>query len=222
MFNFIKRHKILSVLLFLNVVAILVAILIIVVQVSKTATVDIMVSPMAATIELNGTKYENMQSHNIAPGDYYVKISMEGMQTKEFDISLDKDEFKRIWVYLLDEGGGFEYYMNHPDDLTILEDVADDEAKAFVAKYREKEAAEQNLPISYTASQANNGFGFISLSIDLGNDEDCQAEAGSCIVIYDTTGGNYDMAVNMIQENGINPEDYEIIYRTGSSKEKVD
>ena len=222
MFNFIKRHKILSLLLFLNVVAVLIVVLIAVIQASKTATVDIMVSPMVATIELNGTKYENMQSHNIAPGDYYVKISMEGMQKKEFNISLDKDEFKRIWTYLLDEDGGFEYYVDHPDDLTILEDVADDEAKVFVAKYREKEAAEQNLPINYITSQANNGFGFISIYIDLGGDEDCQAGAGSCIIIYDTTGGNYDMVVGMIKEKNINLEDYEIVYRAGLNRERTD
>ena len=64
MFNFIKRHKALSLLLFLNVVAVLVAVLVIVIHNSKTATVDIKVAPIDATVELNGTKYENLQSHN--------------------------------------------------------------------------------------------------------------------------------------------------------------
>lgn len=222
MFNFIKRHKILSLLVFLNVVAVLVVILIIVIHQSKTATVDIKVAPIEAVIELNGTKYENLESHNITPGDYRVKISMEGMQTKEFEVSLEDEGFVRIWTYLLDADGGFSYYIDHPEDMAILEDVADDEVREFLEEYNEAEALRQKLPINYMTDQANNGFGFINIDIDWGDDEDCQNGAGSCITIYDTTGGNYNMVIDMIRENGINPDDYEIVYRTGLNKESAD
>ena len=51
MFNFIRNHKVLSLLLFLNVVAVLVVVLVIVIHNTKTATVDIMVAPMDAVVD---------------------------------------------------------------------------------------------------------------------------------------------------------------------------
>lgn len=223
MFNFIRNHKVLSLVVFLNVVAVLVVILVIVIHNAKTAVVDVYVAPSAATIEINGKKYDNFQSYDMLPGDYHAVISMEGMQTKEVDFYLEDEGFYRLWEYLLGEDGGFSYYASHPEDVTILENVADDNelVKEFLAKYREKEAAEQNLPINYVTDRANNGFGYMSIDIDLGNDEDCQDGAGSCIVIYDATGDGYDMAIRMMREKDVDPDDYEIVYRTGLDRERA-
>lgn len=208
MFNFIRRHKLLSLLLFLNVVAVLVAVLVIVIHNSKTATVDILVAPMDSVIELNGAKYENMQSHNIAPGDYHVKISMEGMQTKEFEISVENDGFVRIWTYLLDAEGGFEYYMNHPDDAMILEDAADNEAgKAFVTRYNKIVSIANVLPLEYYDRE--NPADPIGIFIE--QDKEICKENVDCLSVY---GGerHQEIAFELIREAGYSPDDYEIIF----------
>ena len=236
MFSFIARHKIASLMVFLNVIAILVVVLIIVLHNAKTATISIYVAPSEAVIELNGGEYDNFQEYDVMPGKYHVKISMEEMETKEFDFEIFDGEFKRIKTYLLDSEGGFSYYLENPDEVLVLkeavtkdglnsvpknDDEQDKNALEFATKFLEKEAAEQNLPISYTSDSVDNGFGFASIDIRFGNDEECKTEVDSCIVIYDVTGGNYDMALDLMRQNGLRPEDYEIIYRSGLTKEKT-
>lgn len=215
MFNFIKRHKALSLLLFLNVVAVLVAVLVIVIHNSKTATVDIKVAPIDATVELNGTKYENLQSHNIAPGDYQVKISMEGMQTKEFEISVENDGFVRIWTYLLDENGGFEYYMDHSDDAEILKDVADDEAKAWLEELSRVWGIREVLPLTFSNTFEENATEVVSISVRWGENDECNEKA-YCLIIHDFTGNNTEKALSMIRDAGYNPNDYELVFEKGS------
>ena len=214
MFNFIKRHRALSLLLFLNIVAVLLVVLIIVLHNSKTATVDIMVTPYDAVVELNGARYENMRSHNIVPGDYHVKISMEGMQTKEYDFSIEKDGFVRVWNYLLDANGGFDYYLSHPDDEVILENTIDEEDRAaqkFVAKYKQKIAIVDVLPIDYDAYADNfTRYTRYKIKIDYSRD-DCSKVL--CLIIEDNTGGNEQVAIDRIKELGYNPDDYEIEYK---------
>ena len=213
MFNFIKRHKALSLLLFLNVVAVLIAILIIVIHNSKTATVDIMVTPYDAVVELNGARYENMRSHNIVPGDYHVKISMEGMQTKEYDFSIERDGFVRIWNYLLDANGGFDYYLIHPDDEAILENIVNENDKAaqkFITEYKQKIAIVNVLPVVFDAYTDNfSHYTRYNIKIDDSRD-DCSKIA--CLIIEDNTGGNEQAAIGKIKELGYNPDDYEIEY----------
>ena len=208
MFNFIKRHKALSLLLFLNVVAVLVVVLIIVIHNSKTATVDIMIAPSAAVVELNGVKYDNMKSHSIEPGDYHAKISMDGMQTKEYDFSVDNNGFVKVWNYLLDAEGGFDYYMYHPEDEMILRSAADDEAsKAFVAKYQRITSILSKLPLEYYDRE--NPMEPIGVFIDQ-DKEICGNNAG-CLSVY---GGekHQDIAFKLIREAGYSPDDFEIIF----------
>lgn len=215
MFNFIKRHRVLSLVLFLNIVAILVAILIIVIYNSKTATVDVLVAPMDATVELNGTKYENMQSHNIAPGDYHVKISMDGMQTKEYDFSIENNGFVRIWNYLLDENGGLDYYLAHPDDVTILEDVADGEVRAWLENYNKIIGIRDILPLTYSNTFEENATEVVSISVRQGIDDECK-ENDFCLIIHDFTGKNTEKALQMIRDSGYDPNDYELVFEKGS------
>lgn len=215
MFNFIKRHKVLSLLLFLNVVAVLVVVLVIVIHASKTATVDIKVAPIDATVELNGTKYENLQSHNIAPGDYQVKISMEGMQTKEFEISVENDGFVRIWTYLLDENGRFEYYMDHSDDAEILKDVADDEAKAWLEELSQVWGIREVLPLTFSNTFEEKATEVVSISVRWGENDECNEKA-YCLIIHDFTGNNTEKALSMIRDAGYDPNDYELVFEKGS------
>lgn len=213
MFSFIKRHKALSLLLFLNVVAVLLAILIIVIHNSKTVTIDVMVAPREAVVELNGAKYENLQSHNVAPGEYHVVLSMEGMQTKEFDLSLTDGNFVRIWDYLLDAEGGFSYYIAHPEDVAILESVADDEAKVWLEEYNKVWGIVNILPIKYDSFTPDYAY-YTQYEIVLDSREDCPKIL--CLKIVDGTGGNEQAAIDKIKENGFNPDDYEIKYEYDS------
>ena len=212
MFSFIARHKIVSAVVFLNVVAILVTILVIVMHSAKTATVNLYFAPSEAVIELNGKSYGNFESYNVIPGEYHAKISMDGMQTKEFDFEIYEDEFKRIRDYLLDENGGFDYYMKNPDDISVLAEATDDESvHAFIEEFEAMASILNKLPLEYyDRSDPEKPIG-----VYIEQSEDTCIEKAICLVVY---GGekNREIALELIREVGYDPNDYEIIFDEGS------
>lgn len=217
MFSLIKQHKIISLMIFLNVVALLLVTLAIVIHNSKTATIDLLVAPSDAVVELNGARYDNLKSHNITPGSYNVKISMDGMQTKEFNIELVDGEFERIWAYLLDDNGGFGYYMSHPDDAAILNDVADEEVKEFLAEYNRLNSIQEVLPLQYSNTFDENVTEIVSISVRWGIDDECKEKA-YCLIVHDFTGKNTEKALQLIRDAGFNPDDYELVYEEGENE----
>lgn len=208
MFTFIKQHRLVAVLILINILAVVIVVGAVVYNNMKTATININVAPNEAIIELNGHRYDNFGSHDVLPGNYHVKISMEGMQTKEFDITMESNGFTRIETYLLDANGGFDYYIKNQDDELTLEDVANDEAsKAFIAKYNKIVSIADVLPLEYyDRDDQANPIG-IYIEQDLGVCEDDLV----CLSVY---GGEQhkDIVADLIREAGYNPDDYRIIY----------
>ena len=217
MLDYIRQHKVFSLVIFLNIIAILIVVLVIVIYNTKTATVDLMVAPSDAVVELNGKQFENLKSHNVSPGDYHIKISMEGMQPKEFDLDIEDGDFKRIWTYLLDDDGGFGYYMSHPDDAIILNDVADDDVKRFLAEYNKLNAIQEVLPLQYSNTFDENATEVISISVRWGIDDECDKKA-FCLIVHDFTGKNNEKALQMIRDAGFDPNDYELVYEKGDDE----
>ena len=214
MFSFIKRHKIISGLFCANIIAVIAVITSIAVYYAKTAVVDIYVAPSAATITLNGKPYENFQSYDLLPGDYHVEIAMDGMQTKEYDITLADGGFAKIHDYLLDSmGGGYNYYLTHPEDEYLLTQIAskdDQPAQKFISAYEQKAGILDILPIDYDAYTDDFAY-YIQYKIRVDDSRgDCPKIA--CLVIEDNTGDNEQRAKDKIKEYGYNPDDYEIKY----------
>ena len=215
MFNLIRRHKVASVVVAIDIVAILVVILVIVLHQSKTATIDILIAPSAAEISLNGKRYDNFSSHNVMPGDYHAVVKMEGMETKDFDFSVQDGEFRRVWDYLLDGEGGFSYYLTHTDEVATLKQVADDEkAKTFLAKYDKLNSINTVLPLTYSNTYDLDATEIVSISINWGEEENCSAQ-NFCLMVSDYTGKNHEKALSMIREAGYDPDDYVVQYEEG-------
>ena len=211
MLEFIKRHKI-AALVAINLIAIIIVIVIIIIHLAKTATIDIRVAPNDATVTLNGRKYDNGVSHDVLPGNYHVKIAMNSMQTKEYDITLEKNGFVRIWDYLLDENGGFDYYLAHPgDEATLAEVIKDDDktAKTFITKYEKITSILDILPYSYDA-YSDDYSDYMQYKIYQDPRDDC--DKAVCLIIEDNTGGNEQNAKNKLKELGYNLDDYSITY----------
>lgn len=218
MFNLIRRHKVASVVVSIDIIAILVVILAIVLHQSRTATIDILIAPSAAEISLNGKRYDNFSSHNVMPGDYHAVVEMEGMETKELDFSVQDGEFRRVWDYLLDDEGGFSYYLMHTDEVATLKQVADDEkAKTFLAKYDKLNSISTVLPLTYSNTYDLDATEIVSISINWGEEENCSAQ-NFCLMVSDYTGKNHEKALSMIREAGYDPDDYVIQYEEGASE----
>jgi len=212
MLNFIKRHKIATIIT-LNLVVVAIVVIAIIIHFAKTAVIDILVAPKDAIVTLNGRRYDNQKQHDVLPGNYHVKIAMDNMQTKEYDITLEKDGFAKIWGYLLDVNGSYEYYYSHPEDANILTKVAlddDEAAKAFIAKYEKAISIIDILPFDYDAY--TDGFSeYVQYNIQQDLRDDCNKAV--CLIIEDNTGGNEQTAKDKLKELGYNLDDYDITYK---------
>ena len=213
MFNFIKSHKVLSAIIGANIVAVIVVIGVIVSHFSKTATIDIKVAPIDATIKLNGRQYDNLSQHDIAPGHYRVEISMDNMQSVSYDINLEKNGFVRINTYLKDTNDSYDYYLSHPDDEYLLEAVAppdDAKAQVFIKKYKKMASLNDHLPID--VSEYTEDFAYYTQYSIRENTTIEECDKIICITIEDNTGGNEEQAKKKIQDLGYDPADYRIDY----------
>ncbi len=213
MFNFIRNHKAISVIGAINIAVVITVIVVIIIHSTKTATVDIYVAPSSAEITLNGQKYDNLKTHNIAPGEYHVKITMDNMQTEEYDITLETNGFTRVNDYLLDSRGGFDYYLTHPDDVVILTEIAEEDDKkiqSFLSKYEKMASILKALPIKYD-SYTEDFSDYIQYNIRQDDRRDCDKVA--CLIIEDNTGDNKQRAIDKLKELGYNPDDYNITYQ---------
>ncbi len=212
MLGFIRRHKIAIGLISLNIIVVIAIIIVIIIHHAKTAVIDIRVTPTDATISLNGNKYNNLESHEVLPGNYHVMITMDNMRTKEYDISLEDDGYVRIWDYLLDVDDSFDHYLTHPTDANILIEIAsesDKNAQAFISDYKKKISILGILPIDFD-EYTNDYADYIQYHININPTQDCPKIA--CLIIEDNTGGNKQIAENKLRELGYNPNDYDIFY----------
>lgn len=214
MLSFVRNHKVISIVIAVNLVAVMVLVIAFIIHNSKTATIDILVAPENATIEINGKAYENYQSYNLAPGDYTAVISMEYMQIREISFTLNDDDFYRLNTYLLSQDGSFEYYEYNHEDEQLLEKIAtkdDKEAQAFIEHYKQLYNITEVLPLEYSVRAEDNNGEVVSISV---HQYDGACFDIVCLEISDYTGKNHDMAIQMIKDAGYNPDDYTVTYKS--------
>ena len=221
MFNFIRNHKIISGVILVNVVAVICLIIAIIIYNSKTATVDILVAPNDAQILINGTKYDNNTSVNLAPGDYVAEISMGEMQSKTVNFSLDSDEFYRLYTYLLSEDGSFKYYDTHMDDEAILGrivefDLDDSALVAYTTNFDHVYSIVNVLPLYRSGTDGayidRDGISFDGDGNKIVDTSNCEAIV--CLRAYGG-GQNKELINKLITDAGYNPSDYPINFGDG-------
>ena len=138
------------------------------------------------------------------------------MQTKEYDLSIENNEFVKIKQYLLDSDGGFSYYAKHVNDMKTLEQFADDDSKVkdFIEKNNKILSIDEVLPLTFSNTYEVGADDIVSIYIFWGDTDDCNYD-NMCLIVDDYTGKNHDKALTIIREAGFNPEDYEIVFREG-------
>ncbi|MBR3137765.1 hypothetical protein IKG41_00200 [Candidatus Saccharibacteria bacterium] len=192
---------------FAVVCIILVSIIFIIINSGKNATLDIIVSPLSAEIKIDGKEYKN-GTYQFEPGEVEVEITKDGFTSERKTILLEPNKTTKLYTYLMPIDGSFDWYLNHEEDMMILNTIGDAEANADSASYREKYPIIEILPIQFVDYDEN--WELTEFRIDGGMFDGC--EGTFCLKITDTTGGNYEKAIQMIKEKGFNPDDYEIIY----------
>ncbi len=202
--NLIKKYPILLVSLF-TLALITIALLITALNLKDTSEIEIRVAPASATILIDGKQYQN-GSYRIPSGTHQVKIEKSGFNTKEFSFNTASNN--KLFTFLLESNGGYNWYLNHQEDAQLLTSIGDYEATLESEKYYNKYKISSVLPIIY--ANYDTDYNYTEFRIDGGSFTGC--ETNFCIKITDTTGGNYELALQKIRETGMSPDDYQILY----------
>lgn len=180
-------------------------IIIAMVNLGQTKEIEIVVTPASATIKIDGKSYEN-GTYKFKEGTYQVHLEKENFVSKDF--SFNTNDTDRIYEYLEQADGTYSWYLNHETDALLLTKIgsfnADIEAQEFTKSYN----AISKLPIIY--ANYDDQYNYTEYRIDGGKFSECVADF--CLKITDTTGGNYEVAKQKMKEQGINPDNYEIVY----------
>jgi hypothetical protein len=181
------------------------------IDLKKTASVDILVAPTAATVKVGYKNYRN-GSHRLEPGEYNVSISMDGFKTHTQKLSVkDKDKLE-LYVALERTDGGLDWYADRPEEDAVYTAIADKNYEKQANIFAEKYPIVKVLPIRF-ANYVNNYSEYIEYRIDY---ELSDSGDKLVLVITDVTGGNRERALQKIRDKGFNPDDYEVEYRQQS------
>ena len=208
--TFIKEHSLIILIVVVSVI--LVGFLLFIsIKNMFSAKLEILVVPTDAKIMIDGQRYENKKTYeSLMVKTIHVDISMEGFDSKSFDLELKKDETTKIYTYLT---GNDAWYVEHKDDEDVsifLELINEANGEEEVKNMHEKYPILSVLPIVYE-KYLNNYTQYISYRIDVGEFEGCSSDF--CLMITDISGGNRERALQAIRDKGFNPDDYEILYR---------
>lgn len=202
--KFIKKYPILT-LVFITLILITSILFITALSLKDTTEIEIRVAPSSATILIDGKTYQNGK-FRISTGSHSVEIKKDGFTTKNF--TFDTSSSDKLYSYILEEDGGYSWYLNHKEDALLLTSIGDYESKLEAANYNSKYPIMASLPVIYANYDDN--YHYTEYRIDGGSFTGCNTDF--CLKITDTTGGNYESAIQKIKDLGFNPEDYTILY----------
>lgn len=218
------HNKWVRIVLIANAIIIIVIICLLIWQSTKVSTVNLNITPVDATISINGDKkYQNGQ-YSITPGTYNVTISHEGLEPKNFTIDVAPQSVVTISTFLSDADHTFDFYKlrkNYPS-YAKLEEIAsadnnittdqDITAETFIKRFQEDyEALTTKLPIDHSETIYQDGFYEIKNSFNIIARNDC---ANTLCIQVNTLSANDKEYINaIIQEKGLNVEDFEIEYK---------
>ncbi len=225
------RNKWVRLIIILDIIAIIVVVIFTVFNVMKTSVLYFNITPLDATISVNGDSNYANGSYRMLPGDYEIAISHEGMTTKTFNVELGGDSIVNIVTYLAGEDGGFEFYelRDNYSSYVELAGIAsaennvttdgDTSAEEFVAEMEERLSLMDKLPlVRQIPHLLSNGARHIDRILVENGVEMLEDGCTSILCLYadyydDGAIDDYKQAVkDLIIEAGYNPIDYEIIY----------
>jgi hypothetical protein len=105
-----------------------------IVNADKTATIEILVGPTDAIVEIDGRNFPTEGTIRIEPGTYAVKIEKEGFISYNGSIKATANETSYVYEFLneVDENGTF---YNNERELARIQQISDKRADLFHEQY---------------------------------------------------------------------------------------
>ncbi len=190
------------------VILVLLIVLLFVRDLQKTSTLDILVAPSFAKVEIDGKKFSSKETIRYFPGDYVAKVEADGFVGQEIKIALVDNDEAFLYVYLEPTEDNANFYKNHFEEDARMQEVANKQ------NVMEDELYYSNYPImdilpyeTNTYDKYNEPTGF---RIDGGKFDACEKDF--CLQVSGYKKDNLKQAKQYLTENGFNPDDYEIVF----------
>lgn len=223
------RNKWVRLILIIDVSVIIAIIVFSINKAAKTAVVSFNVTPVDATITINGNgNYQNGgEAYFLTPGTYDVQISHSDLNTKTFTIDLADDSNTTITTFLSKDGDFYFYTLrdnfssfNRLASIASAEDNQttdnDTSAEIFIANFQEQYNLYQTeLPINYTERIPSSERGITvayDLTIRRASDKSSCIKY-LCIEAFMTLTDDKNLVNSMLEDIGFNLEDFEIEYK---------
>ena len=172
----------------------------------KTATIEFIVAPLSANIDLNGRSYTSYVEHKIKPGNYELVIQKEGFFEPYYETFYIQDgEQKTIYVELA-VIEGTNWYQDHPEDAAGVDAVLDGKLTAYTEYIIENYPLITVLPITVEYYEPDTTYVYYIISYSFIEGEP------PTVLIKDYTGNNYEKALDRIRLEGYDPAQYTIQY----------
>lgn len=189
----------LSLLIFITIILVITAL-----SLTHGVEVEVLYTPTSATFTIDGKEYQN-GTYNLPAGEHRIHIEKSGFITQDF--TFDTNKSRKLFAYLLQEDGSYSWYIDHVEDALILDSLGSKTATEAMDTYAEKHSVMEKLPLIYSDYA---GEDYIEYRIDGGSFTGCSSDF--CLQVTDSTGGNYNAALDLLRSAGISPENYEILY----------
>ncbi len=174
-----------------------------------SATLSIMVAPSIVSVEVGDLNFGASGEYKMMPGEYSVKISAEGFETKTGKITLRADETSNLHLYLNpNDSLTMNWYETHAEDALIVGEIQSAEMTAKVNKLLEKEPALLKLPL--TVEYYSDDFSeYTKFTISYALDD---SERGFHLIMKDYTGAGEVAAISKMKELGMDTVSVKLVY----------
>ena len=218
------RNKWVRLFLVVDVALLLILILILIWQTTKVSTIKLNVVPFDSTITINGKSGFTNGEYSITPGTYQVTISHDDLETKTLAVDISPKNVVSVTAFLSDTDKTFNFYKlrKNLDSFNSLKEIASSEnnlttdhdtsAEAFIQKFQTNYTDfTTKLPIEYRESTGYGETLSIQKNITLKAAYDCDLTL--CIQALVVGTDSKEFVDNLLQDKGINLEDFEIEYK---------
>ena len=192
-------------------------------QAVKSARIEFLVTPLDATITMNGHEYQN-GTYAILPGHYNVTISHPELDSKSFEFDLEPNYYLTFAVFLK-HGDDFSFYTRKENMVSFwrLDTIGasshnttidnDTSAEKFIDETNELYESLDLLPIEYQKYLETVDGRDLTMDITIKESQDEECETFLCIDAFIVGSDTESAAQELLEEKGFNLEDYEIHYK---------
>ena len=184
------------------VIAILIAWII---NIPKTATIEVIVAPSDAKILIGEKRYKN-GTHKIEPGDYSIAVTRDNFSPYASEFSIEEGETKKLLV-CLNEIDGNTWYDEHKEDDDICRKAAELASEEYK---KEKQTADVYSVTPYNSY--DDGFNIVAY-------EDEEKGTIVKITLLSCKEARREAlkpnALDWLKRHNVDPEQYTIEYANG-------